>query len=358
MTTFDDDQTFAFDARGEQPMAFAAEGAAPSRRRAPWLVGLAVAAVTAVTGLLMVNPGRVLAAGNDPVPPVATETQAPAEPVDVAATPEASPTTAAAEATANQATTAPTAKPATAKATAKAATAKTTKKAAANVTLMDMDGAKVAVPAGWTATKIAQGWCLAPAGAVAGSCPISVRSYTAHHGARLDADIDGGFESKPQHCEAGDTATLTKAATVTWGGREAELRAMSYPCGVKTATYVVPTWPSYVMYSDAATDDVRAAMATVARQSQLPAQSRPVRLTDFGVVESISPVSGGYRVVIDRAILTPGSRLRNDSRTTYTYTVTNLGTCRHSDAQLSSGELVKLASTDGRKAEISWCHDN
>ncbi len=356
--------------------------AGESTRRTGWLVGgLAVTAVALAAGLVVVNPGGLLAGpaarpATGPVAgpslPATSSAPTPSAPVPTSPVPATVAPTTTAPTTSAPATAAPTeattpTKPTVTKTQAtKPTVTKTqatkptgTKKAVTSAAARRVDiggGAKIAVPAGWTLTRSEYGWCLNPAGAKAGACEVDIRRHPSpRFDARLDSDTDGGFESNPQFCGPGATARTT-AADTTWGGRAADFRTAAYDCGVTTAWYVVPTWPAYVMHTEHATPVVRDAMATVARDSVLPARSRPVRLTEFGVVTSVTPVKGGHRVVVDRAVRAHDGTIRNSNPATYAYTVPTLPRCDGSDAALRPGDRVKLYSADGRQARVSWCY--
>jgi hypothetical protein len=168
-------------------------------------------------------------------------------------------------------------------------------------------GAQIAVPDGWTAHPKqgdARTLCLSPA-AQQSTCAITVTAFDPQGPAMLDVDEPSGFYGDPpQLCAPHPTPErrLTGAATRFIDGREAQWRMWQLDCpGGKTIVddqYVVPSAPGFVFYAHDASSAVRADLDAVARQTQLPAQNAPLRLTDFGRVHSVASSSrNGTRTV-------------------------------------------------------------
>ena len=214
---------------------------------------------------------------------------------------------------------------------------------APSATTMVVGGMTLSLPAGWIVTPqtyIPGGgpmpgstvWCIDPATAT-GACTISLTSAGLAAANPLDVDVEGGWSSNPAYC-TGDpqkyahaTHSLDVADVRSFGGRSAEYRVWTHACTptevIHVEMYDVAYAPAWILFSDLADSDVSAAMAWVAQQSVLPAQTLPLRLQDRGYVRSVRTVGTSYVITLDRVYAdvyaTPAEI--NNAQTTYEYSI-------------------------------------
>jgi hypothetical protein len=234
---------------------------------------------------------------------------------------------------------------------------------------VSIDGAFMTLPSGWVArdfrryepplvegqVDVAKGWCLTPASTpvTVGGCPLWFRAFgdpSLQDGPVMDVDNRGGSYGNPhQVCvPSGVTNRDEQAGQYLFGGRPAEWRHWSYDCASGPAfvaeQYVVPTLPAYVLFSEHVTDTVHQVMSDLAANTTLPAETSPMRLEDFGYIRSITPVSSGRKISIDRTVRDIAA---NSNHTTYDYIVSNK--VYAADAKdLKIGKLAQVL-TDGHR---------
>jgi hypothetical protein len=184
-------------------------------------------------------------------------------------------------------------------------------------------GAKLVLPPGWQARTFYGGqnttppsdWCLtSPAVHVALApdvirCTLVFSAVVAADGSGLDADNVAGRGGDMSQCYQNANPRI-EATTRTFGGRTSEWRhfAEAYKCPGSSGPsrpfpmeqYVVPTSPGYILFSPNAIPAVDAAMTYIAQHSVLPAQNRPLRLTDRGHLRTAHRQADGVHITIAR----------------------------------------------------------
>lgn len=156
-----------------------------------------------------------------------------------------------------------------------------------------LGGARLTLPAGWVAERVASStqshpilptWCLmphsgpAPASSDAANCTIAFSAApTGPSAPALTVDTPGGLAGNPEYCDPAhpQTISLLGKQESTLGARPASYRNWLYACADGTRwpveQYVVATAPAYVLYSSHATPAVHALMTNIAKTAQLPA---------------------------------------------------------------------------------------
>ena len=141
-----------------------------------------------------------------------------------------------------------------------------------------------------------------------------------------------------------ETDSLLAYADTQFGNRPADYRRWLFVCKDGTRSqveqYVADNAPGYVLYSEHASDDVHTVMAQIAESAQLPEISAPRRLSDHGIVRSVSPIAGGYRIAIDRVVQGTDGVINNNPQT-YEYDVPPAAV---SGGPPQIGKLVDLAT--------------
>ncbi len=213
---------------------------------------------------------------------------------------------------------------------------------------VQLDGATLQLPGGWVARRASEyqaanadptaGWCLTPQSTPVStarySCPI-VFNPISSRGSSLDSDKESGFNSNPEFCYpnqgsggVGGGTARTQSSDRTVGDRAADYRRFDIDCanGLQFVVeqYVVATGPAYALTFEApagpGAEARSAALDYLAQHASLPAQSSSVRLYDHGYIRSITPVSGGVRIALDRVVPGPNGP-ENNNPATYDYLV-------------------------------------
>jgi hypothetical protein len=142
----------------------------------------------------------------------------------------------------------------------------------------------------------------------------------------MSVDTPGGLVSNPEYCGPGGGVTndLLAYSDTELGTRPADYRRWLFVCKDGTQwpieQYVADNAPGYVLFSAHATAEMHGIMAEIARTAQLPAISAPLRLSDFGVLRSLTSAGGYYHILIDRVVQgIPG--IINNNPQTYAYDV-------------------------------------
>jgi hypothetical protein len=220
---------------------------------------------------------------------------------------------------------------------------------------LSLGGAQLSgIPADWQATLIADAtkmWCFTLNGQAmptdSSRCLMVFSSVGGEDG--LSVDTTGGQISNPEWCgQTKSDVTLQDYGDRLFGGRAADYRRWLWACpdGSSWAIeqYVVDNNPGFILFSDRSDATVHNAMTDIAASSKLPAARSQLRLSDFGILRSITPDAHGYHVTLDRVIQGyPG--LINNNPATYAYDVPN-SVITASRATPEVGRLVTIC-TDG-----------
>lgn len=202
-----------------------------------------------------------------------------------------------------------------------------------------LGGAQLRLPAGWTATflqptanssTVLPTWCLSPT-------PLPSQVYVGQLCAatfskvlpqsKVSVDTEGGIESNPQYCGPGfqGTGSLLSYADSKLGNRPADYRRWLFNCNDgkrwQIEHYVADNAPGYILFSEHADLATHAALTSIAQSAVLPAMSGPLRLSDLGIVRTMTPLAGGgYHITVDRVVR--GMKgLINNNPATYPYDV-------------------------------------
>ena len=224
-------------------------------------------------------------------------------------------------------------------------------------------GAQLTLPAGWVAEPLAPPphtlpvsniWCLmpqagpAPSSQDSPSCAITFAAPALGRSG-LSVDTPGGYVSNPEFCGAGQDASdqLLAYRDSQLGDRPADYRQWLFVCKDGTRwpveQYVADNSPSFILYSSHADATVHDVMTTVAATAQLPGITAPLRLSEFGIIRTLSGYAGGYHVAVDRVVQgIPG--LINNNPETYSYDVPERLLTPQDNPKI--GDLVQL-NTDG-----------
>lgn len=214
--------------------------------------------------------------------------------------------------------------------------------AAAQPVTVTLAGAVLRLPHGWVArdfqqylpgsmsTLDAQAWCLTPASTPVGTgrydCPLMFGTIAAGAARNpVDVDTEGGYSSNPDYCGASNYLGITvQSSDVDFGGRLSDHRRWVHNCKdgdvYRIEQYVVASGPGFVLISEKANDAMSATMAGIVAHATLPAQTSAVRYYDHGYVRSVTQVSGGARISIDRVVLATGGVVNNNPAT-YDYLI-------------------------------------
>ena len=239
--------------------------------------------------------------------------------------------------------------------------------------VVSVGGARLTLPEGWVAEAIVPPahsqlilptWCLmresgpsptSPTSQDAATCAISFSTVpTGSATPQLSVDTPGGLVSNPEYCDPGasQTSVLLDDSDSALGTRPADYRRWLFVCKDGTQwpieQYVADNVPGYVLFSAHATAQVHEIVAEIARTAQLPAISAPLRLSDFGIVRSVTKSGSGYRILIDRVVQGIPSLINNNPQT-YAYDVP--ATAILGGKPPTVGSLVEL-TTNG--VDVTW----
>ena len=230
-------------------------------------------------------------------------------------------------------------------------------------TTVNLGGAILTLPTGWVAEQVATTanshsivptWCLmphsapAPAGPDAANCPIALRAVsTVSTPPQMSVDTPGGLVGNPEYCDPAhsQTVSLVGYQDSKIGARSADYRHWLYVCADGSQwpveQYVADNVPGYVLYSSHATAAVHAVLTGIAQTAQLPGGTAPLRLSDFGIVRTVTAATGGYQITLDR-VVRGTSGLINNNPQTYGYAVPAAAVVP--GQSLKVGDLVELAT--------------
>jgi hypothetical protein len=351
--------------RTPPPFEAPAPNAARRRpRRAPWMLPLVAAA--SVVAVVAGTVGATQLVADDgpathPSPLVSGS-------VSPSADPSADPSAAPSSAVSTPNSPAPSATPNSSHSTAHSQSHSTPPPSGTTVTL---DGSRIVLPPGWrarylginaAATGPEPSWCIDRSRSPSSACAINLARLgdTPKVNGRpgLDVDVEGaGTGNPPQYLCGAKAATKAESyADRSFGGRAADWRRWDRHCSVTGRSYhseqwVVATEPGWIMSSDTADPSTSAAMVYIAQNSQLTAQTRPLRMMDRGIVRSAHRSSGDMRIQLDRetlVITSIGVRFENKNPATYAYVVP-IALWRASRFEV--GDEVRLA-TDGSRVVV------
>jgi hypothetical protein len=231
------------------------------------------------------------------------------------------------------------------------------------------------LPKGWVARHLQSyapqdgsfvypGWCLSPAAVpvVVEKCPIMFWVVpTPPSGQPLDVDVESGTASNPEYCTQGTRVSSQAEQTGDrkFGGRPADWRRWTIACNggpsYDIEQYVVASAPAFILYSSQPDSRYHQAITEIAAHSTLPAQRRPLRLMDRGIIRSLVKTSTGYRIALDRVIETY-NRTVNENPKTYDYPVSGaVLTAARRDGRIAVGSTVYL-TTDGNTVTTMQPH--
>ena len=165
----------------------------------------------------------------------------------------------------------------------------------------------------------------------------------------MSVDTPGGLVGNPEYCDPAhpQTVSLLGYQDGKLGTRPASYRNWLYACADGSRwtikQYVADNVSAYVLYSSHVTPQVDRVLAAIAASAQLPAAYEPLRLSDLGIVRTLTVAAGTYHLTLDRVVRGP-TGLINDSPQTYGYSVP-AGTVLHGQL-LHVGDLVEL-NTNG-----------
>jgi hypothetical protein len=207
-------------------------------------------------------------------------------------------------------------------------------------TTVTLGGARLTLPAGWVAEAVAttpnshpilNTWCLmphsvmAPASPDAAGCTIAFSAVpTGASTPQMSVDTPGGLVSNPEYCDPAhpQTVSLLGYQDSKMGTRPADYRNWLYACADGTRwpieQYVADNAPGYVLYSSHATAAVHTVITNIAKTAQLPAITAPLRLSDFGIVRTLTATAGGDQITLDRVVRGTTRIINNNRRPTPT----------------------------------------
>ncbi len=322
--------------------------------RAPWVLPLVAAACVAVVVGGTFGAVQLLADDGGPAQPppapsysVEPSTTAPA-PVSPTAT---SPTATSGASTSAQASNSPS----TSRRTETESTEPT-------FTMVTLGEATIAVPDGWVATHTAPdeddllaSWCLHPRGTPVfrPNCAlefVQIRPPGGGPGQGTIYDVDEMHWANGnigQFC-SGTIPRTEETGDRSFGGRQADWRRWTLHCSdgrrVEVEQYVVASESAYALFSQHADATVHDAMAVVAQNSTLPAQSAPLRFMDRGIVVDVQRDPDRVTVTIDRVVLAAvdnHTTVINNNPATYSYPVP---TSLFDGAGVKVGDSVRLTT--------------
>jgi hypothetical protein len=222
-------------------------------------------------------------------------------------------------------------------------------------TTVTLDGARIALPYGWTARKFSgapgvNSWCLRARGGSNDACTVTLQHFTSLPDG-VDLDREGFIGDAPQYI-CGDLATspTEKSSTGSFGGRTAEVREFDRSCASngkkwRTVQYFVPTAPAWgliVMGATSGDDDIARRIVT---GSTLPGDTAAERLLDRGTIRSVNRGSSGVTVTIERTRYDFGRDRFVDAGVSARYLVSSASYDR---AGVAKGSRITL-QTDGKR---------
>jgi hypothetical protein len=171
------------------------------------------------------------------------------------------------------------------------------------------------------------------------------------------ADADGFDPDTPYGIGAGAPCganlaaaglKTVQAADATVGGSAAEFRAFTADCLKGTwEQWTVPTAPGVILvrsYADPATEP---AARYVVAHAQLPAPRSALRLTDRGIIRSVTNAADGVHIALDRVTrIEPGGD-QNLNPATYNYVLPanlKINSPMATGGSLTAAQLVQLAA--------------
>lgn len=231
---------------------------------------------------------------------------------------------------------APTSTPATSAPATTAAgsgTAKASVSGMQSVQAPGLPGVTLAIPPNWTTSPLSREASSPVIGAKlcvggANGCPIEVVKLDPAE-AQVDIELEGGLLSNPQYCDAADGSSkrvLKDARVATVGGRPADYRYWVWTCGNgavhEIAQYAVAAPEGYLLFSESANADMRAVMADIAANTTLPAaRAGGLRFYDQGRAKTVTAVSGGWSIELQRSVGGNVNEWTWPSTTTYHYVI-------------------------------------
>ena len=154
------------------------------------------------------------------------------------------------------------------------------------LTSVPVSASLIVLPAGWEVRDMQQymphgststfDQCLTPkrlpVSTAEDACPVMLAGPI-EKTSDLAPDTEGGFVGDPHPCGQFEKSVSTTSGHRQFGGRRATWHHWIHRCekrsNVLIEQYVVTSAPGYVLYSDQATPEIVAAMATIAGKSQL-----------------------------------------------------------------------------------------
>jgi len=199
-------------------------------------------------------------------------------------------------------------------------------------------------------------WCLGEPGSAPRHCQafVSERLVLAGQHVYLDPDFPGaGFgDVGVESCAGEHTGYVApeqteQVGTRDFGGRDSEWRlwtahCTSSPRSWRFEQYTVTTSPAWVLFSDATSPETSSLLAGIATHSVLPAQNRPLRLADRGILRSARQEGSSVEITLDRVVVEHTATLNDDSPT-FAYRLTSQ---MFGAAGATVGDTVEV-TTDG-----------
>ena len=181
---------------------------------------------------------------------------------------------------------------------------------------VQVSSARIGLPKGWAAWTPAKASrtrsvCVGPEGSPKASCPVVIAEVDPTESLANPA-VPGAVEAaspfalpQPPVCPpAAPTARASKIADdeAYFGSRVAESNTWEVTCRdgstVKVAQVMTQFAPAFIAYTTDATTENRAALAEIARTSQLPAATSSLPLSDSGVVAGVLQTADGTVIQI------------------------------------------------------------
>ncbi len=188
----------------------------------------------------------------------------------------------------------------------------------------------------------------APSSQDAAGCSIAFSAVPSGSATpQMSVDTPGGLVGNPEYCDPAQSQTVSLVGyqDSQLGARFADYRIWLYVCADGSRwpveQYVADNAPGYVLYSSHATAAVHAVLTGIAQTAQLPAITAPLRLSDLGIVRTVTAGAGGYQITVDR-VVRGTSGLINNNPQTYPYDVPAAAVLP--GQSLKVGDLVELAT--------------
>ena len=211
-------------------------------------------------------------------------------------------------------------------------------------TVVQLAGAAISLPRGWEARDYnqylqdgsayiyKQAWCLAPKSTPVvlqgnghpDNCTL-VLGTIADNGNPIDVDIEGGYSADPHPCgQPTRPVSEEQSGDRVLGGRSADWRRFRWDCQSGTKQYeqyVVATRPGFILISVDANAAMHDVMTGIAANSQLPAETSPLRYMDRGYLRSAQAMADGEHITLDRAVWREDGGVTNTDPAVYEYTI-------------------------------------